>query len=821
LRFFTLILFFAFQTGLLFAQTQTRYSATEIQAALNKLNVLGSVLYIAAHPDDENQGLLSYMSKGRNYRTAYLALTRGDGGQNLLGPEKGTLLGVMRTQELLAARKIDGAQQFFTRAIDFGYSKTAKESLSKWNHQTLLGDVVKVVRTFRPDIIITRFTKTKGGHGHHLSSAILAQEAFFAAADPEQFPEQLQNLKPWQAKRIFWNNWQPSQKRLASMPPLLALNLGKYAPLYGRSFREIAAKSRTMHKSQGFGATPQRGNSFDYFELTAGDTAFTDIMDSVETSWKRIDADGRLQIKVSEILESFNAQNPQASIPQLLNLYQSLNNMKNSFWVNIKKEEIKKLIQMCSGLWLEAIAFDASVVPGETIKIKTMALNRSAFPIKINSIHITYLDEKVKINAVLKENEPKAIVNTLTIPGDAPYSQPYWLKKNPGEALFNVDKKFSGQPVGKPALEATINLSFDKTVFDFSIPVLFQENDPKMGEQYKPFLIVPDVSVSFAENVFIFKDSVPHTIQIFVHALTDSAVGEVKPIMPKGWQSKPGLRKYNLAKKGEQAAFEFEIRPTKNGQNGIIKAVAQSGKNLFTNEVIKINYPHIPPQIVLRSAEAQLAKLDINVPKMTIAYIMGSGDEIPQALHEIGLKVDLLSDEDLMTIDYEKYDAVVCGVRAFNTRENLGLYQKRILKYVENGGTWIVQHNTRFGTQVAQIGPYPYVARGRDRISEEDARMEILVPSHALFNFPNKITTADFDGWVQERGTYLAESWQGKLYPLLAGHDEGEPSKLGSLLYAPYGKGVFIFSALSMFRQLPAGVPGAYRLFVNMISAKQ
>ncbi|NOG45739.1 MAG: PIG-L family deacetylase [Calditrichaeota bacterium] len=820
MRLLLLLLFFSFQVSLLSGQTDLNYNPNEIQAAINKLNVLGSVLYIAAHPDDENQGLLTYMSKGRNYRTAYLSLTRGDGGQNLLGPEKGALFGVIRTQELIAARKIDGARQFFSRAIDFGYSKTAKETLSKWDRETILSDVVKVIRKFKPDIIITRFTEINGGHGHHLSSAILAEEAFHAAADPTRFPEQLEILNTWQAKRIFWNTWQPNKTRPTSASPILSLDLGTYSSLHGMSFREIASKSRSMHKSQGFGSSPPRGVSPDYYELTAGDSANNDLMDGIETSWKRIEGSEDIQNQINKINQKFNLQNPQSIIPDLVNLYKILLQKESSFWIEAKKKEVQNLLQMCSGLWLESIAFDESVTPGKSIKIKSAIINRSAFLVKLNSIKLSYL-EKETVNQQLEENKPTTLISTVTIPKDARFTQPYWLENKPGETMFNVNDEFSGQPEGPPKLHAEINLSFNDVKLEFVVPVEYRWNDPEDGEQFKPVVILPDVSLSFNENVFVFKDKKYRQINAVVKAKRDSVSGLLKPEIPKGWEIEPHEFQFELTKKNEQSTFAFKIRPGNNAENGIVKLVATTGDSKFYDEVIEINYPHIPVQTVLQQAETKLVKLAVNVPELKIAYIMGSGDEIPQALQQIGISVELLSDEDLINANYAQYDAVVCGVRAFNTREKLGLYQKRISEYVEKGGTWIVQHNTRFGIQVAQIGPFPFVSRGRDRISEEDAEMDFLKPAHIVFNYPNKIVDSDFDGWVQERGTYLAESWQGKLSPLLAGNDHGEPAKLGSLLYAHHGKGVFIFSALSMFRQLPAGVPGAYRLFVNMISAKQ
>ncbi|MCB0282001.1 MAG: PIG-L family deacetylase [Calditrichaeota bacterium] len=802
----------------LFAQHNVKYNSEEIQLALNKLNVLGSVLYIAAHPDDENQAFLSYMAKGRLYRTAYMSLTRGDGGQNLLGSEKGALLGVIRTQELLAARRIDGAQQFFSRAIDFGYSKSVKETLHKWDRDKILADIVKVIRIFKPDVIVTRFNENNGGHGHHLSSAVLAKEAFFAAGDPNRFPEQLEELDVWQPKRIYWNSWRnPEQK--PGTPPLLELNFGAYNPLLGLSYQEIASKSRTMHKTQGFGSTPYRGDATNNFEYTAGDTAYHDLFDGIETSWHRVPESTLIEKAIQEILIRYDHQNPEASLPLLVRLYNMLEKQTQTFWINEKKNEVKELIRMCSGLWLEANAQTAAVTPGENVTIRLNSLNRSDYDLSLRKVSVAYSSDSL-FNEPLLNNKSFAFSKEIRIPDTAAYSQPYWLEKPASETMFNVsDKEFKGAPQSLPAVSAVFGIQMGKTYLEYSVPVEYQWNDPTAGEQYKPFSIEPAIGISLPEESYVFAGQDEHEISVTLHANRDHISGTLRPELPENWEIRPASAEFNFSRKGEEFVCHFKVKPLAAAQNGFITFFADADGKIYSDEIIRLNYPHIPEQVVLKPARAHLVKPDIIVPEKRVAYIMGSGDEIPQALEQIGIKVDLISDDQLASVDYNVYDTVICGVRAFNTRENLGILQSRIMDYVAQGGTWIVQHNTRFGIQVDRIGPYPFVSHGRDRISEEDADIEILDPNHPVFNYPNKITQSDFKGWIQERATYMAESWEGKLYPLLSGHDEGESAKLGGLLYAPYGKGVFIFTALSWFRQLPAGVPGAYRLFVNLICA--
>lgn len=817
MKYSKIILLFLFTCNL-YSQPGIKYSSVEIETALKKLNVLGSVLYIAAHPDDENEAFLAYMAQGRLYQTAYLSLTRGDGGQNLLGPEKGSLLGAIRTLELLDARGIDDAQQFFTRAIDFGYCKSSQEALKKWDPHLLLGDVVSVIRQRRPDVIVTRFSEQWGGHGHHIASAILAKEAFSASAYTHQFPEQLDNLKAWQPKRLMWNTWRPQQNRPENSPPPITLDYGEYNPLLGMSYEEVAAESRSMHKTQGFGSSPRMGKTIDYFEHTSGDIARNDLFDGIETTWKRVPGCDDIQKKVDKLIAGFNPENPQNTIPGLIDLYKHLDQKGESYWIEIKKKEVKNLLQKCSGLWLDAIALDKSVTPGKNIKIKTSILNRSDYGITLKKTAVTYAEDSL-YHMLLENDIVHESIQTAKIPENCDYTQPYWLKKPASETIFNVSKDFTGAAVGSADLQASFTVEYDDLELEYKIPVLYKWNDSVKGEQYQPFPIVPDISISLSQNAYISAGKQSKDVAVTIVADRDSVAGEIRLNLPEGWSITPQQHTFSLEKRDQQAIFVFKVTPQKNAVDGNALCYAMIKNKRFDHQVIKLAYDHIPHQNVLVPSEAKLVNLDITVPKKRIAYIMGTGDEIPQSLREIGIQVDILSEADLKTVDYNNYDAVVCGVRAFNALADLALLQNRIIDYVKMGGTWIVQHNTRFGYQVKNIGPYPFTAQGRSRISEEDTPVKILEPTNPVMNYPNKITLHDFDGWVQERGTYLAETWDKNFVPLLSGHDAGEMPQDGGLLYSTYGKGIYIYTAMSWFRQLPAGVPGAYRIFVNMICA--
>jgi len=808
-----LIFIFLLQSNTITSQIKQSSSA-EVYQALKKLNVLGSVLYIAAHPDDENNVVLTYLSKEKLVRTGYLSLTRGDGGQNLLGNEKGDLLGVIRTQELLSARKIDGAEQFFTRAIDFGFSKSSEETLKNWNKELLLGDIVKVIRQFKPDIVITRFTKTLGGHGHHLVSAILAEEAFYAAADPKRFPEQLKDLETWQAKRIIWDAFVPSSKAIP-------VDVGIYNRILGKSYNELSSDSRSMHKSQGFGAAPARGSQIVQFDHIAGDTAKNDIFENINLTWKRISGGDKIEQLINQVTNDFDYDNPEKSIPNLIEIYNLLDKIENKYWSKIKKKETAELIRMCSGLWIESVVWQPGVSPGSNVDVRSMVVNRSNIPVTLESIKFTYSDKDTVINKLLEENKSLPIKYNLHIPETAYYTQPYWLKEsNDGKHFIIKDVRQIGLAENGAAITANFVFKIGSAKIQYDAPVLYRWTDAVEGEKFRSFVIRPPLSINVEQPVYVFNGNKSQEIKVHITAKEKNQSGVLKVNAPKGWNVEPEFLSFNLADEGTNTIAVFKITAAENSENGDINFYVESAGKKFNHQMIEVEFPHIKMQTIFFSSKSKLVKLNIKTEPRRVAYVMGSGDDIPLILKQLDYDVDLLSDSDIDNKDLAVYDVIITGIRAFNTRESLGRQQKKLIEFSENGGTWIVQHNTRFGIQVPQIGPYPFPTAGNDRVAEENAKVEILIPEHDIFNYPNNITEQDFNGWVQERGVNFADTWGGKLYPLLSCSDTGEPAKLGGLLYARYGKGIFIYTAYSWFRQIPEGVPGAIKIFVNILSSK-
>ena len=808
--FFTLLL-----NAIIIAQPVGSKNPAQIFSAIEKLNVLGSVLYIGAHPDDENTGVLAYFSKGEKYRAAYLSLTRGDGGQNLIGSEKGFEIGILRTEELLQARSVDGAEQFFSRAIDFGYSKSPEETFDIWGKEEVFKDVVWVIRKFKPDIIITRFTvQHYGGHGHHTASAILAKEAFQAAADPNVFPEQLEFVEPWQAKSIYWNYWRPSDTS-----GLIKVDIGEYNPLLGKSYTEISALSRSMHKSQGFGATGSRGTDYEYFQLIDGEGADTNLFEDINTTWARIENGKPIGEKINQIINDFDLSDPSASVPALMEIYNELQKLGNNYWVEQKKKEVLDIIQSCAGLWMEAIADDYSASPGTSINVKSTLVNRSDLPFKITKIEFPTIPINNDFDIALKNNEPVSLDNEITIPDGYKISQPYWLKNKPGKGLFTVNDL---QKIGKPKLQNSIpvkvQIDYNGSKLKYELPLLYRWNDRVDGELYRPFEVRPPVTINIGNKVVVFPDDKPKEIQVRLKGNKAGVEGKVYLESTNGWKVSPASIPFSILNKYDEKVVEFLITPPKEQGEFNVKIVAEVNGNKYDKSIVEISYPHIQREVYFPESDIKLVRLDVKTFDEKIAYITGSGDEIPDYLQGLGYNIAVLTEADLEETDLSNFDVIIAGIRAYNTNERIKYVQQRLMEFVKNGGTYIVQYNVSYGLQIENLGPYPF-SISRDRITDENAELKFVDPSHQLLNFPNKITAKDFDGWVQERGLYFANEWDNKYQPVLAGHDTGESDLKGSMLFTKYGKGVFIYTGISWFRQLPAGVPGAYRLFVNLISA--
>ncbi len=818
-----LVLIFTFISITQYAQKPQNPNAAELLLKIKKLNFLGSVLYVAAHPDDENTRLIAYYSNEKLANTAYLSLTRGDGGQNLIGPEIREGLGVIRTQELLAARKIDGGKQFFSRANDFGYSKTADETQRIWDREQILADVVWTYRKFRPDVIITRFPPDeRAGHGHHTTSAILAGEAFDLAADKNSFPAQLQYFEPWQPKRLFMNTgrwWSPEINE--NTPGVLTVDVGGYNTLLGTSYTEMASRSRSQHKSQGFGSTGSRGQSFEFLEITKGDRAEADIFEGVETSWRRVKGGENLISQIEELIKNYNPQQPAASLLPLLKVRDAIMVLNDPHWTPIKIAEIDEIIKGMLGLYVETKAIDYAASPGEDIEIAVEVVNRSNAKLILEGIIYDHLSDTT-MQLPLAENVAISFKSKLSIPENWEPSQPYWLKEEGSLGTYKVENQLlRGLPENEPAIEVRYAIEVEGHKITFKSPLIYKWNDPVDGEMYRPFIITPPAFLNIDQPVYIFSENVGKSVEITVKANKAALTGNVKLKLPSGWEVSPQNHPLTFSAKGEEQQVVFTVSPPKGQHTGQLEAVFEidnnsSGSYSYSNQTI--SYDHFPTQVLMPKAAANLVKIDIQRAGDKVAYIEGAGDAIPASLREIGYQVWEMKNEEITTENLSTVDAVVLGVRALNTNERVPFFMPVLLDYVKNGGTLIIQYNTTFGLQTQEYAPFP-LSISRDRVAEEDAKITILNKKHPLLNTPNKITEDDFNDWVQERGLYFPNKWDSNFEPLLASNDSGEPSREGGLLVAKYGKGFYIYTGYSWFRQLPAGVPGAFRIFVNLVSA--
>ena len=802
------------------AQTPPVTDAAERRIAVEKLAVVGSALYLAAHPDDENGALLAYLAKGRKVRAAYLSLTRGDGGQNLIGTEQGELLGVLRTEELLDARRVDGAEQFFTRAIDFGYSKTPGETLRIWGHDAVLADVVWVIRSFRPDVIITRFpTNGDGGHGHHTASAILAAEAFTAAADPARFPEQLAFVRPWQAKRLVWNSWRrPGADAGAGAKPHLTIDLGAYDPVLGMSWAEIAAASRTMHKSQG-GAIPwRRGSLPNDFELEAGAPFESDLFDGVDLTWNRVPGGAAVAAAVARAIAAYSDEHPEAAVPALLETLAAMDQVSDGPWLAAKRREVLEAIRSCAGLWLEAIAPETTASPGSTLKVNATALDRSGVPLSLVRLEVPAAGLSSPVGAALAANQPLARELAVAVPRDARVSQPYWLEGRHPEGVYSVpEQRLVGAPHSPPPLAVTFVLQAGGRQLEYAVPVAYRWLDPVVGERTREVAVVPRVTVNLEAPVLLFPGAAAKTVRATVQAHVADTAATLRIEPSDGWRVAPDHVDVKLAKADDETTVTFAVTPPPAPGSGELHLAVRTDREEAARAFVTVDHPHIAPQTLLPPAEAKLVRVDVAPARRRIGYVMGAGDEVPAVLRQLGFEVALLSDDDLANGDLAGYDAIVTGVRAYNTRNVLAQAQERLLAYVESGGTLVVQYNNERGLVTDRLGPYP-LTLGRERTTDETAAVKFLVPDHVLLRTPDAIAAPDFDGWVQERGLYYPAKWDPRYQAPLAMADPGEQPADGSLLFARSGKGRYVYTGLAFFRQLPAGVPGAIRLFVNLLA---
>jgi len=895
-----LLLVAALGIGSLPAQQQPFSGTPELELSLHKLNELGSVLMIAAHPDDERTGVLAYFARGRYMRTAYLSVTRGEGGQNLIGSEQGPEMGIIRTQELLAARKIDGAEQFFTRAVDFGFSKTAAETMQKWGHDRILSDIVWVIRRYRPDVIVLVFSGTPSdGHGHHQVSAILGKEAFTAAADPTKFPEQLKYVTVWQAARVIraggfgipqaarggaatdgrgpgtdgGRGGQPpaqdarggrgggrgrgrgsatadaNPQGFPALPPAGEVDTGTFNPILGYSYEELATLSRSMHHSQGTGAMRRPGANRTPFSLVEGTVppSAKDPFDGIDTTWNRLPGGAAVAPILAQAIREFEPAHPEKAIPLLAKARPLIAAIDDPL-AKIKLAELDETMARCAGIFAEAqpriqetprpagaetprgggqgrggFATTAQIAPGQTLGVAVTVLNRSNAEVsldaaKIEGVFNQPLDVKP---ANLGYNQSATLSFSGVIPAGQAYSQPYWLVKPPSADVYNVDDQMLiGLADTPPVLQVRLRLTIGGAPVELVRPVRERYAERSEGERTRPFVVVPAVAVNLPTNVAVFPNATAHAVHVSVKANVANATGNLRLDLPAGWKAEPDSLSFSVPAAGEQKELAFMVTPPAGETTASMKAVARVNGREISSGMEVIAYPHFPAQTLFPESAIKLVRTNVKVAVKKVGYIMGAGDELPEALRQLGLEVTLLGETDLEQGDLSRFDAIVAGVRAYNVRADVRANQQRLMDYVQNGGTYLVQYQT--GDPSLNVGPYPITipAGSRYRVTVEEAPVTFPHADSRLLQFPNHIEPRDFDGWIQERGLYFASQWDKRYETVMASHDPDEEPLEGGELWTHYGKGVFIFSAYDWFRELPAGVPGAFRLFANLLSAK-
>jgi LmbE family N-acetylglucosaminyl deacetylase len=821
---FFIFLFISFSC---IAQAPDQKTSGEIYESLEQFNFLGNALFVAAHPDDENTRMISYLVNEVNAHTTYLSLTRGDGGQNLIGPEISELLGVIRTQELLAARRIDGGHQMFTRANDFGYSKSPKETIDIWDDELVKHDVVWAIRKLRPDVIINRFDHSgnRRTHGHHTASAMLSHELFNKAGDPTAYPEQLKHIDVWQPDRLFFNtSWwfYGSREKFKDVDKsdMVAVDIGTYYPLLGMSNNEIAAISRSQHKCQGMGNTARRGSQSEYVKLLIGDMPENnkDIFGGINTTWTRVKGGQAIQTKMDNILSDFDLANPYNSVPQLMEVYDLVNNLEDEFWKTRKIGELNEIIESCLGMYVEATTSAASVTPGETITVSTEITKRLPTKAVLNRITLMPGGKDTLVNYTLIDNEAYFQDYDYLVPDDAQNTAPYWLEQPGSLGMYKLeDPTLIRLPETPRSFKVKYEFEIAGHPFEITKDLVYKYNSPEEGEVFQPFEITPELFVSVQNKVHIFANEGSKMVNVMVQSGKTYQSGKVTLPLPEGWSASPTYHDFSLDIKGESQMFTFEVSPPNYQSTIEVNPVIIANGREYKKQMVKIDYSHIPLQTVLMPAKAKLVNIDVKKSGNKIAYVMGAGDDIPASIRQIGYDVSVLSLNEISLNKLKEYDALIIGVRAYNTLDDIKFSQKTFMEYVNGGGTMVVQYNTRHRLKTEDLGPYP-IKLSRDRVSVEGAEVRILKPDHSVMNWPNKISSKDFEGWVQERGLYFPGEWDDNYTAILSSNDPGEDPNDGGLLIAPYGNGHYVYTGYSWFRELPAGVPGAYRIFANLLS---
>ncbi|WP_298147428.1 PIG-L family deacetylase [Flavobacterium sp.] len=804
----------------LWAQRPEKLNAADIYQGLQKLSKTTTVLYVAAHPDDENTRLISYFANAKHYRTAYLSLTRGDGGQNLIGSQLRDQLGMIRTQELLEARKIDGGEQYFTRANDFGFSKNPTETLAKWNEQGVLSDMVWIIRKLQPEIIINRFDHRTPGttHGHHTASAQLSLKAFDLAADPAAFPEQLQYVGVWQAKQLFFNtSWwfYGSQEKFAAADKsnLTEIDLGTFLPLEGKSIQEIAALSRSCHKSQGFGSSGSRGSEKEYLEFIKGDKAFQ-IND-----WNGVSERDNILKICNDLIAQFDFKNPSASVPKLLELRSRFNTLPESGFRTYKLQELDKLILASCGFYMEVVTNSARMSPGTAFEASLEVINRSEIPVVLNTISVesqlvTKLDFLLKPNVGYKEKLK------LRLEKDLPYTTPYYINANKTDGMFAVGNQLDrGLPEKNPAVIVNVTLGIENQTISIKTPVVFKTTDDVKGEIFQPLLVSPQLDVAFAQTSLLVKAGKKQRIELAVIPSSDLSETTVRLQAPENWKVTPEFIALRDLKTGQKQTVFFEVTPQKTADTVLLTAVVGDNNETALHRTA-LEFDHIYHQQLIAPAHCKLVVADIDISAKKIGYIPGAGDEVAEYLKQLQTEIVVLDPKKITKESLSTFDAIITGIRAYNVNKDLVGIHTLLLDFVQSGKTLLVQYNTLDDLVLKDFTPYPLTI-GRERVTEEDSAVSFIDPQAKALNKPNKLTQNDFLNWKQERGLYFPSKWDEKYQTVLSMADTGETQKTSGLLIAPYGKGHYIYCGISFFRQLPEGVTGAYKLLANLLSVSK
>ena len=846
-----------------------------LSQALDRLRYTSRVMFVAAHPDDENSGVLPYVSRGLHARTALLTLTRGEGGQNLIGPDLFEALGLIRTGEMMAAGEYYGVQQFFTRAFDFGFSISPTETLEKWGKEAVLSDMVRAIRRFRPQVMVSVWSGDKSdGHGHHQAAGLLAREAFHAAGDPERFPEQIRGgLTPWKVQKFYSRVGEKQQ-------PTLRINAGEYVPLLGTSYQEVASRGYASHRSQGSGDaySAPGARMFQYrlaFPEGRVDSGFLDdvpirlvdlarFADHNPADRQRVSGElAQIEALIAKAREQLQSHSSGTEgyllrgLEKVRVLRESLRDTptKSSesraldFFLAESERDFEKALELSTGIHFEVLANDLDVTPGQSFSVTASVVNRSSKTIEIQQVllesqwkhqlreaHVQPLPPHGKLDLAvssalavvpLPPNETLSLEFSVTVPADEKPSTPLWKRNNKQDALYVVsDETRLNDPLILPPLSARLEYRLEGTPLRLNRAVEYLDSDPFKGTRKIPLLIVPPVRIEATPALQLVSLSSPGSsreLQVNVVNNTPGALtGTLSLKPPSGWTCVLNQAALGFAKEGEVSAFKFVAvagKETKPGRDAF--EVIATVKDQEINQSYRLySVADLWRLSLYRKATSEVVALDFKLPaKLRVAYIMGAGDRVPDALVQMGLPVKLLEASDLAAGDLRQYDCIIAGVRAYDVREDLIANNARVLDYVKQGGVFVVQYNRREPWNKEQHGPYPArIASNDDRVTDENAPVAILDPGHPVFNFPNKITLLDFDGWVQERGLYFVQDRDPRFKPLLASGDAGRKPLDGGLLVANYGSGKYILTSYAWFRQLPEGVPGAIRIFANLIS---